>query len=143
MTIKNSEWGLVQALNVEADTKAALISAIEIVLTYQRPIKGFKHVIDNTNTPTLVLYSTVSEEVTPFLVPIDSPEVLCQHISSWLEQEEVKPPSNPYAYGDGSTGKGFKLFIPEPGYIHDNQDIIPQWYPIAFIVKPNYIYYSK
>lgn len=143
MTINNNDWGVVQVLRIEADTKTALKAGLEIAMTYNSVIRAFKKIVDDTGTMALVLYNSVHSDTAEFLAPIRKVDDACQQVYAWLNSADVTPASNPYVDGDGSSVEGFSLFVPDCDYILRNGAVITNEHSIVCIIQPTFIYYSK
>ena len=116
---RKSEWGVVQKLTVEADTKDALIAALTIALSYHSKV----HYWECRKGKLALLWSN-PEDTYPFLTPLDDPEQLAGMVLGWLlgaAYPEERPDT------DGSVKKGFRVRGHEDGYGYTVATIEPVW----------------
>jgi hypothetical protein len=97
-TKREIEWGVIQQLTVEADTRQSLVAALTIAMAYF-PASHYT-VIDHE--------LRIGSEGTAFLTPISSPERLAAEVERWLATATY--PESSYR-GDGSMKKGWRVSV--------------------------------
>ena len=116
-----SEWGVVQKLVIEADTKTALLAACQIAFTEHSSGAESYEVRDGA----LHLFWADAEGAKlPF--KLKTPEALYEFVSGWLAEAE---PTDEQPDTDGTVKKGFRAE-------HDYGYLLLR-------IKPTWIVYGK
>lgn len=149
---RDKDWGMVMKLDVIADTFTALKAALTIALTEHNTAVGWAtvQIIDNDGVATpgehLVLYWTTpansAYEFNKFLSTSSDAETLAAQAQVWLKSAIA--PKDPYLGGDGSSKKGFRVWIPV--YSPDGPDLYKSKIDISnvlAIVSVAHTYYGK
>jgi hypothetical protein len=138
--------GLVQHMVIEADTTDQLVSAIEILLQWDKKVTHFVTGLDAaTSAPYLALLWSMSpspviigEDEVPqrLLAPATNAARLGQQVAEWLSMATY--PKRPG--GDGDHVKGWRVAAGH-GFQFDRH---PPWKPyVTAVIQPAWIYYSK
>lgn len=121
------EWGVVEKLEVQADTRTSLLAALTIAMTYRSSLWGYQ--IKVKDGVTILRLRGSVEGGTAFLAPLNSPEEALVEAERWLAV--AKYPDEPHC-GDGSYKKGFTVIAAYHSIWDEAIEIIPTW-----------IYYGK
>lgn len=122
-----SDWGIIEELNVRADTLAALTMAIGIVMTEHSSIVGWQE-----RDGGLILFWGGDKVPNKFLTPLKTHEEVANALWGWLKLQKYPDCDDE---GDGSNHKGFRLTLNCDSYLNGAYS--------AFNVKPTWICYSK
>lgn len=130
----NKQWGVVQNLIVEADTKNALSSALDILFQEVSKVVGYKEFVTDDGIPTLAVYWS-GDNLNKFIVEIKDPEDIVDMLLTWAKN---KSENVSYPDIDGSVKAGFKIFnnMSYDKAPHDR-------FYIAFYMQPSWIEYHK
>ena len=110
------EWGVVQKFQVEADTRTALVAAINILMTDHGKVTSWAE----RENELLLFWSDNEGLGHPLPTPLDDPKKVADLAADWLRQATY--PSAPDT--DGSTKKGYTAKLAN-GYLVAR--ISPTW----------------
>lgn len=147
---RTNDWGVVARLDVIADTVTALKAALTIALTEHSTAMGWAtfQIVDKNGVASpgehLALYWAQphpggSYDFNRFLSSSSDAETLAAQASVWLKTA-IAPP-DPYSGGDGSSKKGFRVWIPQNSeYLYDSKVDASA---VLAIVSVAHTYYGK
>ncbi|VVE27584.1 hypothetical protein PCO31111_03483 [Pandoraea communis] len=122
---KDREWGVVQRLEVEADTPAALLGACIVASAEHKDASHFIVTKNDDGSNSLRLLWTDKGDALPF--PLKGAQEMADFISQWLEKRAAYPDKAPDT--DGDVVEGFRIDV------HVFYDVLR--------VTPTYIVYGK
>jgi hypothetical protein len=118
----DQKWGVVQDLQVEADTFQALLGAMTVACVQEKKATHFEEVKEGDAT-SLMLQWSATPNSTKLAFPLEGSQEMAQFIRQWLEKsgdwDGIEVPDT-----DGSTHKGFKI---ENGYHYTVVKVTPIW----------------
>ena len=100
--MKDSAWGVVQELVVEADTHIALVSALTIAMTNNRQVTHWK-----MDDKSMVLLWASGDGTHILPSPLKDPQKVAQMIEDWLKDSAAYPDDAPDT--DGSVKEGYRV----------------------------------
>lgn len=122
---KDREWGVVQRLEIEADTPAALLGACMVASAEHKEASHFIVTKNGDGSNSLRLLWTDKGDALPF--PLKGAQEMADFIAQWLEKSATYPNSSPDT--DGDVVDGFRIDV------SDFYDVLR--------VTPAYIVYGK
>lgn len=105
--MKDREWGVVQRLEVEADTPAALLGACMIACAETKKASHFLVTKNTDGSNSLQLLWTDKGEALPF--PLEGANEIAEFVTQWLEKRAEYSGDEPDT--DGSVNKGFRIDV--------------------------------
>ena len=120
----DQNWGVVQRLQIEADTYQGLLGGIMVATVEHKTVEGFSVVTEPDGGNRLHLHWHGGD---PLPFKLTGADEIATFIRAWLEKNGVWPTEEPST--DGDTNKGFRLDV------RDAYDVV--------VVKPTYIIYGK
>ena len=113
MNARQVKWGVVQRLEVEADTRQSLVAALTIAMSYYS--SSHYEIVDNE--------LRIGSSGTAFLTPITDPERLADEVERWLAG--VTYAESSYR-GDGSIKKGWRVEVSSSMW-KNYMTVMPKW----------------
>lgn len=133
MYMNDSDWGVIQKFELEADTYTALKAACMIALTDHSTAYGWRVAQEIGQPPCLfITWTDKAPENNKFMVPIKDANALAKMIWDWLHDGNFMVYNNAERHDtDGDLKEGFSFTM---GGKHFSD---------MFFVKPEYIIYGK
>lgn len=122
-----SDWGVIQKLNIEADTYIALKGACMVASVEHKRATHFVEKIDEDGSSVLSLKWTDTHDAKLLPFELVGPDEMAEFIKLWLTKKAVYPNGRPDT--DGSNAEGFMVSV------SDFYDVIT--------IKPTWITYGK
>jgi len=105
----DSDWGVIQTLEIEADTQQSLLAGCMVALVQHKSVTHYRVVPSGEGGNILRLFWTSDDGAHPLPFPLTTPDDLCAFVRQWLEKRAEYPNEEPDT--DGSVNHGFNIAL--------------------------------